>query len=169
MRKILVLSDTHGYLDPKLFKYINAVDEVWHGGDIGALQVCTGISKLKPLKAVYGNIDGADIRASFPEDQIFFCEEVKVVMTHIGGYPGKYPSKIKDLLREHQPDLFICGHSHILKVMNDKEHHLLHMNPGAIGLQGFHTVRTALTFEIEGREIKNLSIIELGNRTSLPS
>lgn len=169
MRKILLISDTHGHLDQKLLKYIEAADEVWHAGDIGEIEVCTHISKLKPLRAVWGNIDGSQVRANFPEHLSFVCEGVNVLITHIGGYPGKYPTEIKNLIRQHGPDLFICGHSHILKVMNDKEFDLLHMNPGACGVQGFHTIKTALQFQIEGSEIKNLAIIELGSRTSLPS
>ena len=169
MRKILLISDTHGYLDKGLLKHIQNADEVWHAGDIGTIELCLEIDKIKPLKAVYGNIDGQDIRTDYPENLIFDCEGVKILMTHIGGYPGKYPAKLKQLLLEHTPKLFICGHSHILKVMYDKESELLHMNPGAAGVHGFHAVKTAIRFEIEGAEIKNLAIIELGSRTSLPS
>lgn len=167
MKKILLISDTHSFLEPKLIKHIQNADEVWHAGDIGNIDLCVEIEKYKPLRAVFGNIDGADIRKSYPENLIFTCEELKVFITHIGGYPGKFPAKIKTLLREHQPGLFICGHSHILKVMFDKELNLLHMNPGACGVHGFHLVKTALQFEIEGKEIKNLAVIELGQRTSL--
>lgn len=167
MKKILLISDTHSFLEPKLIKHIQNADEVWHAGDIGTISLCLEIEKYKTLKAVFGNIDGVDIRKSYPENLIFTCEELKVFITHIGGYPGKFPAKIKTLLREHQPGLFICGHSHILKVMFDKELNLLHMNPGACGVHGFHLVKTALQFEIEGKEIKNLAVIELGQRTSL--
>jgi hypothetical protein len=167
LKKILLISDTHSFLEPKLIKHIQNADEVWHAGDIGNIDLCVEIEKYKPLRAVFGNIDGADIRKSYPENLIFTCEELKVFITHIGGYPGKFPAKIKTLLREHQPGLFICGHSHILKVMFDKELNLLHMNPGACGVHGFHLVKTALQFEIEGKEIKNLAVIELGQRTSL--
>lgn len=169
MRKILLISDTHGYLDKGLLKHIQNADEVWHAGDIGTIGLCLEIEKIKPVKAVFGNIDGQDVRTTYPENLIFNCEGVKVLMTHIGGYPGRYPAKLKQLLLEHQPKIFICGHSHILKVMYDKELDLLHMNPGAAGVHGFHTVKTAIRFEIEGDEIKNLAIIELGSRTSLPS
>lgn len=169
MRKILLISDTHGYLDKGLLKHMQYADEVWHAGDIGTIELCLEIEKIKPLKAVYGNIDGQDIRTDYAENLIFDCEGVKILMTHIGGYPGKYPAKLKQLLLEHKPKIFICGHSHILKVMYDKELALLHMNPGAAGVHGFHTVKTAIRFEIEGSEIKNLAIIELGSRTSLPS
>lgn len=164
MKKILLISDTHGYLEPKLIKHIQEADEVWHAGDIGTLALCQEIEKLKPLKAVWGNIDGQDLRSTYPENLIFDCEKVKVFITHIGGYPGKYPAKIKQLLIEHKPKLFICGHSHILKVMFDKEHNLLHINPGAAGVHGFHHVKTAVRFEIEREEIKNLAVIELGKK-----
>ena len=169
LKKILLISDTHSYLDKALIKHIDAADEVWHAGDIGTVELCQKIEKLKPLKAVFGNIDGKDIRITYPEHLFFDCEQVNVYITHIGGYPGKYPAKIRQLLREHRPKLFICGHSHILKVMYDKELGLLHINPGACGLHGFHVVKTAVKFEIEGAEIKNLAIIELGSRTSLTS
>jgi putative phosphoesterase len=167
LRKILLISDTHSYLDPKLIKYIQNADEVWHAGDIGTLSLCDQIKALKPFKAVFGNIDGAEIRSGYPENLIFECEAVKILITHIGGYPGKYPTRIKQLLLEHRPKLFICGHSHILKVMFDKTLNLLHINPGACGVHGFHTVKTAVQFEIDGAEIKNLAIIETGKRTSL--
>ncbi len=164
MKKILLISDTHSYLDEKLIKHINAADEVWHAGDIGNYGLCVQIEKIKPLKAVYGNIDGQDIRISYPENLIFKCENVKVVITHIGGFPGKYSTRVKNLLLKHQPKLFICGHSHILKVIFDKELNLLHINPGACGIHGFHVIKTAVKFEIDDFEIKNLAIIELGSR-----
>jgi putative phosphoesterase len=166
LKKILLISDTHGYLDPKLIKHIQQADEVWHAGDIGDLKVCEEIKKLKPLQAVWGNIDGQTARSEFKENLIFYCEEVKVFITHIGGYPNKYNPKIKPLLISEKPDLFICGHSHILKVMFDKSLNLLHMNPGAAGVSGFHQVKTALKFEIDKKEIKNLNVIELGPKTS---
>lgn len=169
LKQILLISDTHNFLDKALLKHIQQVDEVWHGGDIGTLEICDEIKKLRPLKAVFGNADGNDIRSVYPENLFFECEEVKVFMTHIGGYPGKYPAGIKQLIREHQPKLFICGHSHILKVIYDKENQLLCINPGAAGVHGFHQVKTAVRFEIDGSEIKNLAIIELGSRTSLTS
>ena len=164
MQKILLISDTHSYLDEKLIKHIKNADEIWHAGDIGTYSICEEIQKYKPLKAVYGNIDGQDIRKTYPENLIFNCENVKVLITHIGGYPNKYPTRVKNLLLEHKPNLFICGHSHILKVMYDKELNLLHINPGACGVHGFHAVKTLVRFEIDGAEIKNLAIIELGNR-----
>lgn len=150
-----------------MIKHIEAADEVWHGGDIGTIELCQQIEALKPLKAVYGNIDASDVSSVYPENLVFELEGLKVLITHIGGYPGKYPARIKQLFKEHQPKLFICGHSHILKVMYDKENLLLHINPGAAGVHGFHHVKTAVRFEIEGGDIKNLAVIELGKRTSL--
>jgi putative phosphoesterase len=164
MQKILLISDTHSYLDQKLFKYIETVDEVWHAGDIGDIGVCREIKKLKPLKAVYGNIDGQDARKLYPENAIFMCEQVKVFITHIGGYPNRYNLEAKKIIELEKPNLFICGHSHILKIMYDKKYNLLHLNPGACGIQGFHQVKTILRFAIEGSEIKNMEIIELGKR-----
>lgn len=165
MPKILLLSDTHNYLDDKIWKYLEVCDEVWHAGDIGTISVLDELKKHKPLKAVYGNIDGNDIRVSYPKDSIFYCDEVKVFITHIGGYPGKYNTDAKKIILQERPQLFICGHSHILKVMFDKEHNLLHMNPGAAGVHGFHQIKTLLRFEITKKEITNLEIIELGKRT----
>jgi len=158
--KILLLSDTHSYIDNTILKHVANADEVWHAGDIGNLEVTDAIKKLKPLRAVYGNIDNAEARSEFPLDLRFMCEGVSVWITHIGGYPGRYNQRIRDAIREHPPRLFICGHSHILKVMNDKKLKLLHMNPGAIGKHGFHKARTMLRFEIDDKEIKNLEIIE---------
>jgi uncharacterized protein len=165
MRKILLLSDTHGYLDDKIFKYTDTVDEIWHAGDIGIVGVCDTLKKLKPFKAVYGNIDGQDVRTEHPENLIFLCEGVKVFITHIGGYPGRYNAEAKKIIEQEKPNLFICGHSHILKIMFDKENNLLHINPGAAGVHGFHVVKTMLRFCIDGSEIKNMEIIELGKRT----
>jgi len=166
LKKILLISDTHGHLDPKLIKHINVCDEVWHAGDIGDLNVCEEIKKLKPLRAVWGNIDGQKARLDYKEHLIFNCEAVKVFITHIGGYPNKYNPAIKEMLIIEKPDLFICGHSHILKVMYDKSLNLLHMNPGSCGLSGFHLIKTVLTFEIENKEIKNLNVIELGPKAT---
>ncbi|MGZ3862038.1 MAG: metallophosphoesterase family protein [Bacteroidia bacterium] len=164
MRKILLISDTHSYLDDKVFKYIDSVDEVWHAGDIGNVEVCDKLKKLKPLKAVFGNIDGKDVRDEYPENEIFMCEGVKVFMTHIGGYPGRYNVEAKKIIEKEKPGLFICGHSHILKIMFDKQNDLLHLNPGAAGVHGFHVIKTMLRFCIDGSEIKNMEIIELGKR-----
>ena len=160
MKKILLISDTHGYIDEKIIKYANQVDEIWHAGDIGDISVTDKLKTIKPLKAVYGNIDDQKIRSEFPLHNRFFCEKVDVWITHIGGYPKKYNPKIIDKLRSNPPDLFICGHSHILKVINDKKLNLLHINPGAIGKHGLHNVRTMIQFEISGDKIENLSIVE---------
>ena len=167
MKKILLLSDTHGHLDQKIVKYIDGADEIWHAGDIGTTAVADGISKIKPLRGVYGNIDGHELRSQFPENQIFSCQGVKVLMTHIGGYPGRYNPRVKKLIQEEKPQLYVCGHSHILKVIPDRKNNLLHMNPGACGIQGFHKVRTLLRFELNQGKIENLEAIELGQRGAL--
>ena len=164
MKKILLLSDTHGYLDERILKYAEEADEIWHAGDIGLISVTDALKKIKPLRAVFGNIDGTKVRMEFPLNQRFSCEGVDVWITHIGGYPGKYSPAIKEEIQQNPPRLFICGHSHILKVMNDKKLGLLHMNPGAAGVHGFHQMRTMLRFKIDGKEIKDLEVIELGKR-----
>lgn len=164
MINILLLSDTHGYIDDQILKFVKQADEVWHAGDIGDLKVTDAITGLKTLRAVYGNIDNAKIRNEFSLDNEFTIENIKVFMTHIGGYPKRYNIRIKDKILSNPPDLFISGHSHILKVMPDKKLDLLHMNPGAVGKQGFHNVRTMLRFSIDKKEIKNLEVIELGKR-----
>ena len=161
MKKILLISDTHGYIDEKIIKYASKVDEIWHAGDIGNISVSDKLKKIKPLKAVYGNIDDHNIRAEFPLHNRFMCEKIDVWITHIGGYPKRYNPKILEELKSNPPDLFICGHSHILKVINDKELDLLHINPGAIGKHGLHRVRTMIQFEISGGKIENLSVIEI--------
>jgi putative phosphoesterase len=164
LKKILLLSDTHSYLDDKILKHVDWADEVWHAGDIGDLVVTDTLKKLKPLRAVYGNIDNNEARMEFPLNNRFWCEEVEVLMTHIGGYPGKYNPAIRQELQMNPPKLFICGHSHILKVQFDKQLNLLHMNPGAAGIHGFHQVRTMLRFVIDGTTIKDLEIIEFEKR-----
>lgn len=161
MRKILLLSDTHGYIDDHILKHAANADEIWHAGDIGNLAVTDALQEKAPLKAVYGNIDDTTIRNEFPVNNRFFCEDVNVWITHIGGYPGKYSPAIREEIRANPPRLFICGHSHILKVMPDKKLNLLHMNPGAIGKHGFHNVRTMLRFTIDGSKIDNLEVIEV--------
>ena len=158
------MSDTHGTLDELMIKYINTVDEVWHAGDIGNVDVTDSIKKIKPLRAVYGNIDGAELRKEFPLHDRFLLDGVDVWMTHIGGYPGNYSYELRNEIKKNPPKLFISGHSHILKVMNDQKLNLLHMNPGAIGKSGFHKKRTMLRFEISDSTIKNLEVIELGDR-----
>lgn len=162
--KILLLSDTHSYIDDRILDYAKQADEVWHAGDIGDLTVTDQIKKLRPLRAVYGNIDNTEARLEFPLDLHFECEGMKVWITHIGGYPGKYPSRIKEQLMTHRPDIFICGHSHILKVQFDKQFNCLAINPGAAGIYGFHQVRTMMRFEINSGKITNMEIIELGKR-----
>lgn len=164
MKKILLLSDTHSYIDNQILKFIKQVDEVWHAGDIGSLEVIDTIKKFKPLRAVYGNIDDALIRAEHPLNNKFTIEKVTVWMTHIGGYPNRYDPRIKEEISKNPPQLFISGHSHILKVIFDKKLNLLHMNPGAAGKHGFHAVRTMLRFEINEDKITNLEIIELETR-----
>lgn len=164
MKKILLLSDTHSHIDEKILKYVVQSDEVWHAGDIGDLNVTDTLKSLKPLRAVYGNIDDDKARMEFPLNNRFLCEDVDVWITHIGGYPGKYNQNIREEIQGNPPKLFICGHSHILKVQFDKKLNLLHMNPGAAGIHGFHQVRTMLRFEIDGDKIQNLEIVELGNR-----
>ncbi len=165
MKNILLISDTHSHLDSVLLKHIAAADEVWHAGDIGNIALVTDeIKKLKPLRAVYGNIDDADARKEFPKNLIFTCEDVKVFITHICGQPTNYLKEVKDVLLEEKPKLFICGHSHILKVMYQQQYDVLHMNPGACGVHGFHQIKTVLRFVIDGSEIKDLAVIELGNR-----
>ena len=164
MKKILLLSDTHSHIDDTILKYVNQADEVWHAGDIGDLKVMDTLKSLKPLQAVYGNIDNDKARIEFPLHNRFMCEEVDVWITHIGGYPSKYNQAIRNEIQTNPPQLFICGHSHILKVQFDKKLNLLHMNPGACGIYGFHQVRTMLRFEIDGDKIQNLEIIELAKR-----
>jgi uncharacterized protein len=164
LKKILLLSDTHSHIDETILKYVRQADEVWHAGDIGDLVVTDTIKKLKPLRCVYGNIDDDKARMEFPLHNRFMCEDVDVWITHIGGYPGKYNQLIRDEINKNPPKLFICGHSHILKVQFDKSLNLLHMNPGACGIYGFHQVRTMLRFEIEGEKIQKLEIIEIGKK-----
>lgn len=164
MTRILLLSDTHSHIDNTILKYAGEADEVWHAGDIGNLAVTDTLKKTAPLRAVYGNIDDAEARKEFPENNRFMCEDVDVWITHIGGYPGKYDQRIREEIRKDPPKLFICGHSHILKVIYDKKLDLLHMNPGAAGKYGFHQVRTMLRFQIDKDQIKELEIVELGKK-----
>jgi hypothetical protein len=167
MKRIGLLSDTHGFLDPALLKHFEACDEVWHAGDIGNVAVANALEAFKPFRAVYGNIDGQPIRIRYPENQIFEVEGLKVLMTHIGGYPGRYTARVKGLLQKHRPGLYICGHSHILKVMPDPKLGLLHINPGACGKEGFHQIRTAVRFVIDNGVVGQLEVIELGKRGAL--
>lgn len=161
LTKIALLSDTHGYIDDSILKYCNQPDEIWHAGDIGKIEVIEKLQTIAPVKAVFGNIDNTLIRKSWPEHQRFKTEDVDVWITHIGGYPGRYDRRVKSQISLNPPKLFICGHSHILKVMNDKNLGLLHMNPGAIGKNGFHKQRTMLRFKIEADRIFDLEVVEL--------
>ncbi len=167
MKKIGLLSDTHSYLDEKIFDYFSEVDEVWHAGDIGSMEVVEQLEQFRPLKAVYGNIDGGVFRREFPLDLRFDCEGMDVWITHIGGYPGRYNKRVREGMAANAPDLFICGHSHILKVMPDRKHDLLHINPGACGQHGFHKIRTVVRFGIDQGQLSGLEVIELGKRGRL--
>lgn len=164
MTKILLLSDTHGHMDKTILKYAAQADEIWHAGDIGSLSVTDQLEDVKPVRGVHGNIDDHVIQKEFPENNRFMCEGVDVWITHIGGYPNSYNVRVREEIRNNPPKLFICGHSHILKVMHDKKLNLLHMNPGACGKHGFHQVRTMLRFVINGDKISDLEVIELGKR-----
>jgi len=164
--KIGLLSDTHNYLDPLVFKYFDEMDEIWHAGDIGSMDLLNQLEKFKPTKSVYGNIDGHEIRAASPENLIFCCEGVNVLMTHIAGKPPHYNARVKGLIKEHLPGILICGHSHILKVEFDKINQLLFINPGAAGKHGFHQIKTLVRFEIRDQKPQNLEVIELGKRSS---
>ena len=160
MRRIGLLSDTHGMLSSRVFNFFESVDEIWHAGDIGNAETADRLAAFKPIRAVHGNIDDHIVRRMFPADQRFFCEEVDVLMTHIGGYPYHYEARIRKILDTKAPKLFICGHSHILRVIFDPKYHLLTINPGAAGNKGFHQVCTAVRFLIEGNNIKDLEVLE---------
>jgi len=159
--KIGLISDTHNYLDESIAEHFKDCDEIWHGGDFGTIAITDQLKILKPLRGVHGNIDGNDIRSIYPEQLVFMCEEVKVMIRHIGGYPPKYNPETKKELLIHQPQLFISGHSHILKVMYDDKLNCLHMNPGAAGKQGWHKIRTLIRFKIDGKDMKDCEVIEL--------
>lgn len=161
MTRIGLLSDTHGMCNPRIFEHFKSCDEIWHAGDIGSPAVLESLQAFKPIRAVWGNIDGYDLRLRLPQILRFRCEQVDVLLTHIGGYPGKYASGVRSILLQQPPTLFVCGHSHILKVMYDKQLHVLCMNPGAAGKYGMQTVSTLLRFEIDGSKIDNLEVIEL--------
>ena len=161
MKRIGLLSDTHTYVHPSLTDIFKDCDEIWHAGDIGNALTADKLNEIKPLKAVCGNIDGQDIRITYPKALTFLCEEVKVLMVHIGGYPGRYSIDARELISHEKPDLFISGHSHILKVMYDKKNKLLHINPGAAGKSGIHKVITVVRFSIDKKEIKDLEVVEL--------
>lgn len=164
MIKIGLISDTHGFLDDAVFKYFDDRDEIWHAGDFGNIELADQLAAFKPLKGVYGNIDGNDIRATYPEHLKFTTEQVNVWITHIGGYPDRYSSHVKPEIYTKPPNLFISGHSHILKVIYDKKINCLHINPGAAGKHGWHQKRTLIRFSISENKIHTLDAIELGNR-----
>lgn len=168
MVTIGLLSDTHSFLDPAVVPILQSCDEIWHAGDVGHSNVLSQLQSLhKPLRIVYGNIDGREVRHAAPQTLIWQTEKMKMLMTHIGGYPGHYPTAIRQLLLQEQPDIFICGHSHILKVIFDKQLKLLHLNPGACGKVGFQQVRTMLRFAIDGDKVKDMAVIELGSKPDL--
>jgi len=167
MQRIGLLSDTHGFIHPRLFGFFEKVDEIWHAGDIGNLETADRLADFKPLRAVYGNIDGHELRTAFPLHQRFACEDTDVWMTHIGGYPGRYERYVKPGIFNNPPDLFISGHSHILKVIFDKKLDFLHMNPGAAGYKGIHKVCTALRFTVDGSDIRDLDIWEMERRKAV--
>lgn len=161
MVQIGLLSDTHGYVDDKFFNFFEPCNEIWHAGDIGNIETADKLAAFKPLKAVHGNVDDHKVRIVYPAHQRFICENVDVWITHIGGYPGHYDIRIRKEMDENPPQLFICGHSHILKVIYDKHYKFLHINPGAAGISGFHKIRTAVRFIIDGKEIRQLEILEI--------
>lgn len=161
MKVIGLISDTHGVLDSRFIYHLQKCDEIWHAGDIGNLEIIKDLKKIAPIKAVFGNIDNDKIRIEFPENLRFHCEQVDVFITHIGGYPGKYAKRIREELYKNPPTLFICGHSHILKVMTDKKLGITHMNPGAAGNSGLHKVKTMLRFKIDKKNISELEVVEL--------
>jgi putative phosphoesterase len=160
MKRIGLLSDTHGFIHPKVSDFFMHCDEIWHAGDIGNIETADKLAEIKPLKAVYGNIDGNDVRQAYNEYELFDCEQVKVLMIHIGGYPGRYNPKARKLIEEHKPKLFISGHSHILKVMPDRKYNLLHINPGSAGKSGLHKLITMVRFVIDKDDIKDLEVFE---------
>ena len=162
--KIGVLSDTHGWIDPAVYEHFAGVDEIWHAGDAGNIDVINELETFKPLRAVWGNCDGFEVRSATSEYLNFIVEGKRVLMIHIGGYPGRYDSRARDLIRDLKPDIFVCGHSHILKVIYDKSHSMLCINPGSAGRTGIHKVMTMLRFTIEGSSVRDMEIIEFGNR-----
>ena len=168
MKRITLISDTHGYLGSDVISHLEDADEIWHAGDIGTIDVLDQLKELdKQLRVVYGNIDDKEMQRLTPLDELFECHGLRVFMTHIGGYPGRYNKRIKSILSKERPDLYICGHSHILKVMPDKELSLIHMNPGACGIIGFHKYRTIIKFSIIDKKLKDVSVVELGLRSDI--
>lgn len=161
MTKIGVLSDTHGFLDPKIVNFFIDCDEIWHAGDIGNLEIVNSLQFSKVFRAVYGNIDPPTVRNIYPKMLRFTCENVDIMITHIGGYPGNYDKSIYSIIKSHPPQLFISGHSHILKIQYDNKNQLLHINPGAAGNVGLHKVKTAVRFNIDKEDIQNMEILEI--------
>ncbi len=161
MLHIGILSDTHGYVHPRVIDFFAGADEIWHAGDMGSVSVARQLMELKPLRAVYGNIDGQDVRIEFPDVRIFQVEKVKVLMTHIGGYPGRYDPRARLLIEQEKPKLFVCGHSHILKVIYDKKYGLLHINPGAAGKYGIHKSITAVRLVIDNGNMRDLEVLDI--------
>lgn len=167
--KIGLLSDTHGYLDHQVLSYFQDCDEIWHAGDIGSHELADTLENFKPFKAVFGNIDDPAMQRRFPEDLWFNCGELLVLITHIAGSPPNYNPRLKKILKDRTPDILVCGHSHILRVVKDPKYDLLYLNPGAAGNQGFHHMKTLLRFEIMGKEISEMQVVELGRRGAIPA
>jgi uncharacterized protein len=167
MKRIAVISDNHSYVGKDILDHLRDVDEIWHAGDIGELTTIDEMKKLGNFTAVYGNIDTPETRLIYPENQLWECEGAKIFMTHIGGYPGKYTARVKKIIQQEKPDVYICGHSHICKVMPDRDNSLIHMNPGAYGHYGFHYIRTILKFSLDNKKITDLRAVELGKRNQL--
>ncbi|MBS1592956.1 MAG: metallophosphoesterase family protein [Bacteroidetes bacterium] len=168
MTKIGLISDTHSYMEPRALEILRDVDEIWHAGDIGDMAVADALAALRPLRAVYGNIDGKDIRYRFAQDERFYVEGLQILMTHIGGYPGAYAPRAKKLLAQKTPDIFVCGHSHILKVMRDPAYNnMLVLNPGAAGVHGFHQVKTLLRFTLDAGKVTQMEAVEMGKRGAI--
>ncbi len=167
MKRICLISDTHGYIGNDMLKYLSECDEIWHAGDIGTIETADELAKINPLRAVYGNIDNHIVRSAYPLDNLFECEGMNVWMTHIGGYPGHYEQRVRKELQINAPRLFISGHSHILKVIYDKKFGMLHLNPGAAGTTGFHKIRTLLRFTLDCGDIRDLSIVEMVKKQQL--
>ena len=162
--KIGIISDTHGYYDDSVHEYFKHCDQIWHAGDIGEGEIIERLSQIAPVKAVFGNIDSIAFQQKYPEDLFFEVEGKKIFMTHIAGKPPRYNPRVKKLIKEKKPDLFICGHSHILRVIPDKEHNCLYINPGAAGKQGFHQMKTIIRFEINAGKVEHMEVVELGKR-----
>jgi hypothetical protein len=167
--KIVLLSDTHSYLDPRVFDHLKNCDEIWHAGDLGDGALADALQNVKPLRAVFGNIDDRSLQTRFPEDLWMDCEGLTVWMTHIGGAPPHYNPRVKKILKERVPDIFICGHSHILRIKRDPQYNnMLYLNPGAAGNHGFHTIKTLVRFEVQAGHINQMDVVELGKRGALP-